>query len=127
MARLMEDYLWEKRVVIAFAPTPIDAALRQQQEAFLEQDEAFAERDVEFWEITAEGTVRLNGQFRPQLAAEPFYSYFKVKPDQFTLLLLGKDGEEKLREDAPITPERLYLIIDAMPMRQDEMGEASEN
>jgi hypothetical protein len=34
---------------------------------------------------------------------------------------VGKDGGEKLRSDTVVSPEQLFSIIDAMPMRKDEM------
>jgi len=38
------------------------------------------------------------------------------------VVLIGKDGGEKLRSAQPITAERLFATIDAMPMRQSETG-----
>lgn len=46
---------------------------------------------------------------------------FHVKLGEFTVLLLGKDGGEKLRSNKPILWEKLQSTIDAMPMRKDEM------
>ena len=46
---------------------------------------------------------------------------FNVKPGEFTVILIGKDGGEKLRSHQPIAWEKLQSTIDAMPMRQDEM------
>ncbi|MGY4536739.1 hypothetical protein ACVW0P_001153 [Mucilaginibacter sp. UYNi724] len=39
----------------------------------------------------------------------------------FTVTLTGKDGGEKYRNSQPITLQKLYGIIDAMPMRKKEM------
>lgn len=46
---------------------------------------------------------------------------FHVAPEAFAVILVGKDGGEKLRSDRPVTWERLQSTIDAMPMRQQEM------
>ncbi len=46
---------------------------------------------------------------------------FGVEPNQFTVLLVGKDGGEKFRFRAPVTIEKLDALIDAMPMRQQEV------
>lgn len=46
---------------------------------------------------------------------------FHVHPGEFTVLLLGKDGGEKLRSHDPLSWETLQSTIDAMPMRQSEM------
>ena len=46
---------------------------------------------------------------------------YKVLENQFTVLLLGKDGGEKLRTLQLLSTAKLFSIIDAMPMRRQEM------
>ena len=45
---------------------------------------------------------------------------FHVGDEEFTVILIGKDGGEKLRSQTPVTMERLMKVIDSMPMRQKE-------
>ena len=45
---------------------------------------------------------------------------------QFHVLLLGKDGHLKNRWNAPVAPEEVFSLIDAMPMRQSEMRAADK-
>lgn len=40
---------------------------------------------------------------------------------EFELRLIGRDGTLKQCFDAPVTAETLFEIVDAMPMRQDEI------
>jgi hypothetical protein len=46
---------------------------------------------------------------------------FHIGDDDFAVVLLGKDGGEKLHAASPVTIERLIRLIDAMPMRQKEV------
>ncbi len=46
---------------------------------------------------------------------------FHVKAVEFAVVLVGKDGGEKLRTGKPFRFEKLRKTIDAMPMRQEEM------
>jgi hypothetical protein len=46
---------------------------------------------------------------------------FHVEKDDFRVILIGKDGGEKLRSQTPVTMERLMKLIDSMPMRQKEV------
>lgn len=39
----------------------------------------------------------------------------------FSVVLIGKNGGEKLRRATPLSPEELFAIVDAMPMRRAEM------
>jgi hypothetical protein len=45
---------------------------------------------------------------------------FHVAADTFAVILVGKDGGEKMRSDKPVAWETLQSTIDAMPMRQTE-------
>lgn len=47
---------------------------------------------------------------------------FHIAPDVFTVVLLGKDGGEKLRSTTAISWDKLKRTIDSMPMRQHEAG-----
>jgi hypothetical protein len=46
---------------------------------------------------------------------------FHIGQDDFAVILVGKDGGEKLRSRTPVTMERLIKLIDSMPMRQKEI------
>ena len=46
---------------------------------------------------------------------------YAVKEGIFMVVLIGKDGSEKFRTGALLLPQKLFAIIDAMPMRQAEM------
>jgi hypothetical protein len=50
---------------------------------------------------------------------------YHIKSGQFTLLLIGRDGTEKYRTYAPITTQKLFGIIDEMPMRKSEIQHKS--
>ena len=47
---------------------------------------------------------------------------YHIKEGSFTVILLGKDGTEKFRTEEILLPQKLFAIIDAMPMRQAEMN-----
>ena len=63
-------------------------------------------------------TLRLTPQDSDEAAAR---LRFKVSPGDFTVILAGKDGGEKLRSHQPIPFTRLRETVDSMPMRQQEM------
>lgn len=46
---------------------------------------------------------------------------FHITSGEFTVILIGKDGGEKMRSHQPIPWKTLESSIDAMPMRRDEM------
>ena len=54
-------------------------------------------------------------------AASELNKEYKIKPGTFIVILVGKDGSEKHRAVAILQPQKLFTIIDAMPMRRSEM------
>ena len=46
---------------------------------------------------------------------------FHVKLNDFAVVLVGKDGDEKLRSTTPAPWPKLASTIDGMPMRREEM------
>lgn len=52
---------------------------------------------------------------------------FNINPKEFTVILIGKDGSEKYRSRSPIELNKLFSIIDSMPMRKEEMKRKSHS
>ncbi len=101
-------YRWKNRVLLVFAPRT-DAPALAEQRRFIEGEKAgFRERDLVVLELT-DGTK-----------ADALRRQFNVRPDDFTVILIGKDGGGKLRKTASVTPKELFELIDSMPMRQRE-------
>lgn len=47
--------------------------------------------------------------------------------NSFTFILVGRDGGKKLRSSKVVSAEKLFGLIDAMPMRKDEMRRNENN
>jgi hypothetical protein len=52
-----------------------------------------------------------------------FVVQIQFSTKSFSVVLIGKDGGEKLRRATPLSPEELFAIVDAMPMRRAETRE----
>lgn len=53
-------------------------------------------------------------------ANQALFKKYKTSTQNFTFILVGKDGSEKLRSTQPVSKEKLYRTIDDMPMRKSE-------
>ena len=62
-----------------------------------------------------------------QRRAERARHRFHIRNDEFQVVLLGEDGEEKLSSHEPIGIEKLDTLIDAMPMRKIEEQRRDSN
>lgn len=95
-----------KRQVIVFGELQ-SPSVQQQLKLLQQAAPGVADRDMEI--IQAAGK-------------QHYHQRYKVHPaDAFVLVLVGKDGGEKYRTSQPVPAATLFDIIDAMPMRQQEM------
>lgn len=103
------------RRIYMFAPTVEDTSLVKQQQLLAAATEGVNERDLRsrIFVVAAEN----NRTFKR----------YKVDPKKYTFLLIGKDGREKFRATQVVTPQLLFTIVDAMPMRQEEMRRRRQN
>ena len=103
----LNDFLWEKRPIVVFADTDRDPAFIRQLELLEARADALNERDVVILTDTDPSTLT------------PLRE--KLRPRGFMLVLIGKDGDVKLRKPFPWSVRELSRAIDKMPMRQQEI------
>ena len=60
------------------------------------------------------------GPDQPYKSAELRQAY-NINPAKFTVILVGKDTGVKRRHVGVIDPDLIFIQIDGMPMRQQEM------
>lgn len=120
IARMLESYQWKNRLLIVLSPSFDDARFTAQQRALANYRNDAEERELVVFHISDRDGVGIDGELKPHLFAAPFYRHLQADPGEFSVILIGKDGGEKLRQHAPVTAEQLNGIIDAMPMRQKE-------
>lgn len=108
----LDDHLWKHRLVIVFAQSENDPRFRQQMRELEERREALAERDVVVLADTTPGPSRFD--------TTPLRE--KFRPHDFNVLLVGKDGEVKLRRPAPQNVDQIIRLIDRLPLRKQEVG-----
>ena len=103
----IDGYLWVKRPVIVFANTDLDVNFQTQMKSLRQGAEELAARDV---------VVLVDANPADKTALRK-----KFRPRGFAVLLMGKDGQIKLRKPFPWDARELSRSIDKMPMRQQEM------
>ncbi len=101
-------YRWTHRPVVVFANSTEDVNY-QRQIKMLERDiESLIDRDVIILTDTTPSPAS------PLRAA--------LRPRGFALLLIGKDGQVKLRKPFPWSVRELSRAVDKMPMRRQELN-----
>ena len=97
------------RRILIFAPDSANSVFKQQNQIFKAETAGCIERDI-----------LVENYFHTPENARVF-NEFQVQPTHFTLLLIGKDGFVKLRAKEVVSADRIFSIIDVMPMRMDEV------
>ena len=108
------------RPLLIFAPKANDFQLKIQLHYLQANPSAVTQRDIMAIAIPITG-VAPTPITLTSADAQSARQRFGVEPGDFLVILLGKDGGEKIRSNRPVTLQTLTEIIDAMPMRQDEM------
>ena len=80
--------------------------VEQKLEIFNKESEDLQERDLEI--ILVEKSSAL-------------YKKYRINHKVFTVILIGKDGTEKYRTHHLLLTEKLFPLVDAMPMRRAEI------
>jgi hypothetical protein len=122
----LEDYRWQNRLILIFAPNSKDETFIAQRRLLVEQPAEAAERDLLIFSLFEEEPGRLNDSSISVAANRDARDRFKVVPGSFAVLLIGKDGGVKLHSRQLVSSGEIFGLIDTMPMRQREMQEQSK-
>lgn len=119
-AQAMDTYKWKYRPFVVFAPEGGDALLARQRQQVNSVRPAFIDRRIVVVYVTGD---RIKTEFGPSpgISASALRERYGISPSAFRALLIGKDGDVKLSEAAPISSGTVFRTVDSMPMRQDEI------
>lgn len=112
------------RPLIVIAASAADPELVKLKTSLSEPDNqrAFAERDMILFTVI-DGHGQRDGRDMSVAASKALIEELRLRPGPLPrVILVGKDGGKKLERHGSIALNELFGIIDAMPMRQDEMG-----
>ena len=112
-------------LLLVFAPDADSALYRRQQEMLLVAERGLNERDMVIICVIRDA-VSTKGRPAAAVAAVDLRDAYGVLPHEFRVVLIGKDGGVKLRQEEPISMADLFALIDSMPMRKQEMGQRSK-
>jgi hypothetical protein len=117
----MTRYLWQRRPIVIFSPSVADPRYQEAVKVLGRNPKPLVDREVVVGEVVHPGWNQAEGRAIPRGAAREIRDVFEVKPEEFAIVLVGKDGTAKGKwEDLPPLRE-IYEQIDAMPMRQQEI------
>ena len=106
-----DQFLWTARPVVIFADTADDPAFVDHVASLRRDGRALASRDVV---LVLDSDPSANSAWRQQL-----------RPQGFSLVLIDKDGQVKIRRPVPWDAREIGRAIDRLPLRRQEIGRGS--
>ncbi|MBC8235233.1 DUF4174 domain-containing protein [bacterium] len=119
----LEDYKWKNRLIFIFAPSRNHPGYQAQKTETEGKIPEIIDRDLVVFEILEDGQSKVGDDILGTEAITFLREKFNVEPGKYTVILVGKDGGEKLRGDENVPLADIFSLIDTMPMRQQEMKE----
>ena len=117
----LNAYQWKNRLLFLFASSEEEQAHLTLKKEIALQGKEIRDRDLLIFHVLEKGESRLGTERLSSGQAFSLRKHLSVPPGQFMIILIGKDGGEKLRQDRLVELKEIFRIIDAMPMRQQEM------
>ncbi len=99
--------LWKERPLVVVADQSDDPRFQKQVAALEARKRALADYDIKLVAITGDSSV-----LRHKL---------RLPATGYAVALVGKDGGVKETWRNPVDPDRIFALIDTMPMRRDEV------
>ena len=103
----LNNFLWQKRVIIVFADNPENPNFIGQMKLLRTRPTQLVERDVIVFTDTNPVPANLTRS--------------KLRPKGFSFILIAKDGKISLRKSSPWNIREISRSIDKMPLRKQEM------
>ncbi|KOY51103.1 DUF4174 domain-containing protein [Polaribacter dokdonensis] len=114
-----KDYQWKNRVLIVSTNNEKGIEFQKQINLLENLDQELKERKLIVYQII-DNKYKLNFTESYKLLNSSSKKYVSTK-DGLQVLLIGLDGGIKLKQNSILTAEKLFAIIDGMPMRKREL------
>lgn len=118
---VLQPYIWEYRVLIIFTPSALHPKYEKQLQELKKVQEGLIDRDLFIIKNYKGNTIFADERLLTKAENHHLRKHFNLSPKTFTVILVGKDGTKKLKTNKILTSKKLFAVIDAMPMRREEM------
>jgi hypothetical protein len=121
----LKDYLWKKRVVIISPNSRDNPSYKAFRKDWDSKNVETKERDMILVEIFESSECFTLDNPVSKKSLRKLTDQFEFGKRPFEIILIGKDGNIKLRSSKS-SSEDLFSLIDSMPMRHREIQESKQ-
>lgn len=116
----LKEYRWENRVIVIVSGEKDTIEFQEQYKALSVEKKALEDRDL-ILVLLKEKSVEFSQGNESQIDKNRLRKELKINPAFSGVILIGKDGGVKMRDKFYVEPQKIFDLIDSMPMRQAEM------
>lgn len=117
----LSEHTWENRLVLVLADSETNTTYQAQLEELKSLPAAMTERKLLVYQITPKVYQKGVESTEKWTMGDLLYKTYKATNSDFEIILIGLDGSIKLRETELVSTEKLFALIDSMPMRSNEL------
>ena len=117
----LKRYRDNNRLIFVFAPSRENSLYRKQAALWNGSRAGLKERDLVRFDVFEREAGTVGDAALADADARALRKQFKIRRGVFRVILVGKDGHTALSSGSPVSAARLFGLIDAMPMRRQEM------
>ena len=119
LQRLLDKY----RPVLVFGTNSEDSKVIKQRHSWVGAlpEAGIKDRDLIVVEVLGQGAGKVGVESLNAGEADELRSVFSVAGNDFAVVLIGRDGEEKCRWVEPVSAQEIFGKVDGMPMRVREV------
>ena len=121
----LSKHRWENRLVLLLTDNENNPTFQSQLAEFRKDFNGLNERRLIIYQVMPE-EFKTGLNIGNKIKSDRLYNDYKKTDSGFEVILLGLDGRIKLRQDELLSLEKLYAIIDAMPMRHREIERSKQ-
>ena len=122
----LTQFQWKNRMLFILAQDGNHPLFKDLQSQVVAQKAEVDDRDLIVFEVPAQGPARMNDSTLDRKEADSIRNHFAITGDEFSLILVGKDGGIKLKRMDQVDLREVFKLIDSMPMRQNEMRQKKQ-
>lgn len=120
-AQLFSPHTWEDRLILLHAGHQGVGEMEAALDLLKEKQAEVIDRDLKVYQFGSEKGFSPDGSVLSKEQVEWFKGRYQPDKNGFTWILIGKDGGEKDRGKEVESLNRIFGLIDQMPMRRSEM------
>lgn len=110
----LSKHQWKNRVLLIYTDDKNADDFKNQIKILSEHKKELTERKLVVYQFS-------ENQYKTDFNTVWFLSNFKKASEEFKVILIGLDGDVKLKQKTILTTEKLFAIIDGMPIRKNEL------